>query len=444
MAGPLFLTRSRASGDPCFEMTKTLRSWMLLTTTVSLAAACAEDPMVLKESTTVTIATEGGETSSADGALSLTFAAGAVAAETEVTIETLRDRDDKRLISPVYRVTPAGILANAGVAFDLGTYETEQTEFGFVDDAQYVPIDTCSIDDGAVRCDSPAADLTDLALFLSYVPPDRRLFAGGYWSCLHKRDRTIECWGSITTPNPLARYVAPPTGVFADMSKGHYHHTCARRDDGTVTCFGLLDLDPEPPANEQFTSFSAGAFQSCGIRPDETIACYGNDLYGEASPPPGKFTMVAAGITKSCGLRKDGHVLCWGDDLDPALTAPNGVAGPYVNVDVGDSVCAQKPDDTLDCWASIDEWPGEGSSFAAPTGKFDIYSMGTGHACGIRDDGVTVCWGHESGNGELTPPPGVSFVEVSCGQQFSCGLRADGQVQCWGENSFGQSTPPTF
>src|SRR5688572_815321 len=79
----------------------------------------------LAESTTETISPAGGETKSADGLLTISFPAGAVATPTEVTIVTDRTRTMDGLVSPIYRVSPRGLSFDAPIALELDVHAVE-------------------------------------------------------------------------------------------------------------------------------------------------------------------------------------------------------------------------------------------------------------------------------------------------------------------------------
>jgi len=96
-------------------------------------------------------------------------------------------------------------------------------------------------------------------------------------------------------------------------------HSCARRTNGTITCWGNnADGQSDAPAG-QFNAVVAGgnsnAGYSCGERPDETITCWGNNADGQTDPPAGQFTAVAAGNSHACGLRTPSTIMCWGSLL---------------------------------------------------------------------------------------------------------------------------------
>ena len=63
--------------------------------------------------------------------------------------------------------------------------------------------------------------------------------------------------------------------------------------------------------------------------------------------------------------------------------------------------------------------------------EFTQLAVGEDHVCGLRADGVAVCWGGND-RGQLDVPDGMRFRQLAAGNQFSCGLRLDGALACWG------------
>ena len=59
------------------------------------------------------------------------------------------------------------------------------------------------------------------------------------------------------------------------------------------------------------------------------------------------------------------------------------------------------------------------------------FSIGLGHICLLRDDGVVECAGDDS-HGQASPPPSARYVELDGGDYHTCGLWENGEVECWG------------
>ena len=73
--------------------------------------------------------------------------------------------------------------------------------------------------------------------------------------------------------------------------------------------------------------------------------------------------------------------------------------------------------------------------------RFASMSTDSPH-CGLRTDGTPVCWTKYVDSGLTSPPEGEQFISISASPRHACGLRADGGVVCWGQNWFGQASPP--
>ncbi|MBX3231283.1 MAG: hypothetical protein KIT84_10100 [Labilithrix sp.] len=230
-------------------------------------------------------------------------------------------------------------------------------------------------------------------------------------------------------------------------------HTCARKTDGTVKCWGddsqgqtgtlgaaadaTTSVVATPAAVTSITdarAIAAGRVHTCVAHVSGKLSCWGYNLdgqlgngkSGDRSPAPvevaGGITnafAVAAGGNFSCALRGAGSVVCWGGngsgqlgsgDTSPSLT-PRAVAG---------------------------------------LSGIERISAGQAHVCVVRgEDGKVLCWG-EGGNGQLgngktqgsfEPVEVASLpkaVAVSAGERSTCALTETGSVLCWGANEVGQ------
>jgi alpha-tubulin suppressor-like RCC1 family protein len=71
-------------------------------------------------------------------------------------------------------------------------------------------------------------------------------------------------------------------------------------------------------------------------------------------------------------------------------------------------------------------------------------SAGGYHACAIRSDGETVCWG-DNAYGQLDVPD-ERFATIAAGDYHTCGVREDRSLRCWGSDGKfvdqGQSRAP--
>ncbi|MBU0801261.1 MAG: DUF1566 domain-containing protein, partial [Alphaproteobacteria bacterium] len=167
----------------------------------------------------------------------------------------------------------------------------------------------------------------------------------------------------------------------------------------------------------------------------------------------------------------DGKGWCWGTDtagrlgngaaLTTVQTTPSPIAGGHKWKQIsagGEFTCGIRTDNAAMCWGSDDDGElGNGATTGNQpepvlvTGghQWSKISAGDTHACGIRMDGVAMCWGSDSngrlGNGATggTNAPGIvtgshSWSEIAAGNGHSCGVTTAGVGYCWGEAADGK------
>lgn len=245
-----------------------------------------------------------------------------------------------------------------------------------------------------------------LAIEDPHIPEGTRLTtfdAGRAGVCGVTSDANIVCWdwdGNVRSSSE-DEYTAVSVGSFI----------CALRLDGVVGCSGSID----PPAHERFVSVSAGEGLACGLRDDGFVVCWGLVSHIAESPEQGDFTAVSVGGLGKCGLKSDGSAECWGS------FSPDGAkvrGGRLTALSVG-----KGRDQTFACGLADNE--------------------NTPH-----DEGLPWCWGF-GWDGEQTPPQRERYVAISVtdpgaggGAARACGLREDGVIVCWGDNHYSESHPP--
>ena len=93
-------------------------------------------------------------------------------------------------------------------------------------------------------------------------------------------------------------------------------------------------------------------------------------------------------------------------------------------------------------WGSFPQWNNAqrvNQMAPPPTSGEGVLSAGASHTCGIKSDGIVVCWGDNS-RGQLSGIPNGTFTQVSASNDHTCGIKKDGTITCWGSNLFGQLT----
>ena len=268
------------------------------------------------------------------------------------------------------------------------------------------------------------------------------------------------CQDQPTNPTPAGSGLDGPSlmvvgspNMFTQVNAG-IAHTCARRGDGVVECWGDNSSGQAPAirtaASGTFTEVGAGAYYSCGLRSDGLAECWGANADGQAppirSPASGAFTQLSAGSGYTCALRGDGVAECWGiNTYGQAPATKNAASGVFTQVSAGTSAtCARRADGLVECWGFTGSGGQAPPIKTATTGTFVQVSVGTDHTCALRDDGVVECWGPNSqGQAPATKTAASgSFTQVSAGSFYTCALRQDGVVECWGDPSpfdFGQA-----
>ena len=148
-------------------------------------------------------------------------------------------------------------------------------------------------------------------------------------------------------PSQAAGYSC--SNCFATASPGE-SHTCAIRQDSSLSCWGYDFFGQATPPNfdpEQFDflQVSAGGYHSCvifdcdpgdGRCPFGNAKCWGNDSDGQASVDAfTDFVQISAGGDHTCGLEEDSSLACWGADDYGQISPPFPINIRYVEVSAG-------------------------------------------------------------------------------------------------------------
>ncbi len=313
---------------------------------------------------------------------------------------------------------PPGASTDAGDAGDATSDAVEPIDStGSVDSTG--PIDSTAVpsDTGPITEDSSV-----------HPGPIVQVAGGNVHTCALASDGTVFCWGydndgelgdgapTVFRTRPVRVLAAPgvPLSSIVEIATGGYH-TCARKADGTVWCWGRNGEG------------QVGAPEMSLIPHAVPVLV----LTSKGGPPPRDVVQLAAGYTYTCARKKDGTAFCWGYNGDGQL---------------GDGLFeteAQRP------------WPAPvlGSTGVPLTGVAQI-AAGMKHTCAVKVDGTVVCWGQNDsgqlGDGTMAEPatlvrrfpapvlvsaggPALSGVaEVSLGQRQTCARTVAGAVLCWG------------
>ena len=264
--------------------------------------------------------------------------------------------------------------------------------------------------DGSVRCWGSDAHADD-------EPPSSDTFeeihTANTYSCGVLTNQSVACWGE-------GQGTAIPDGESFETIALGFDHACGLRANGTVLCWGGQTSDEECASNEYncgqglspagtFTQIAAGHYSNCGLREEGTVECWGagrtddsiSPNWGQALAPSGSFVQLFAGFWHYCALDASGEATCWG-------------AGTQ-NVCSGPPICtaAKQPHRRVKS--------SRRSGSAGFTAAESV--LMTSRLVGVPIDLVS---------GDLDPPSTEVFDDFKAGQNHSCGLRADGVGICWG------------
>jgi alpha-tubulin suppressor-like RCC1 family protein len=293
------------------------------------------------------------------------------------------------------------------------------------------------------------------------------LFSDSGHTCARLSDGTARCWGRNASgqlgngtdtssatpvvvqydsdplpPEPGDDHVDPlPLPDVAEVSAGG-SHSCARKTNGTVWCWG-----------------SNGNGQLGIGDPDVTRSLLATQVKREITPddsdddiPLTGVESVAAGGRHSCASTASnlpGQVLCWGDNdrgqLGDGTYASTTLPSPILTIPMS----TPNPDD-------------RNPRAVALTG-------GSAHTCAVMDNASARCWGDDThgqlGDGGVggrsadpVTPVGIDndtadtirsallglmqpddlVTSLSAGRRNTCASLIDNTVSCWGSNSSGQ------
>jgi alpha-tubulin suppressor-like RCC1 family protein len=284
-----------------------------------------------------------------------------------------------------------------------------------------------------------------------------RVSVGGSLSCALRRGGRVACWGT-GHGNRLGlgrgRRASEPVSIDGLSSVVQVVvgllHACALRDDGVVLCWGgnpSGQCGVEPPGwglgRSVFPPFAVaglrdvvelageGSTHTCARRRDGHVLCWGHGARGElgngaltSSHRPVEVVGISdavevASSDSTCVRTRAGRVLCWGSNS-------YGVLGQG-------------------CTSERCATPVAITGFDPPT----QLTVGGEFACGRLADGYVTCWGRDEygqlGDGQTVNRSHPEFirrlsgvVEVDAGLAHACARRDDGSVWCWGSIANGR------
>ncbi|NCU42135.1 MAG: hypothetical protein EOM19_05475, partial [Candidatus Moranbacteria bacterium] len=314
---------------------------------------------------------------------------------------------------------------------------------------------------------------------VGYLEGVSQISLGASHSCALKTDGTAWCWGrnnygqlgdnntSIDRYTPVQVLGVNASGFLQGVSQvsSGESHTCAIKTDGTVWCWGY-NLSGRLGDNTTTSKFT----------PVQVVGVGNVGFLQEVS-------RISVGGQHSCVLKNDTTVFCWGfngagqlgDNTTTNRYTPiqvlgiggNGYLEGISQISLGAShTCITKTDGTAYCWGRnnygqlgnntvIDQYTPVQVLGVGGSGFFSgvsLISVGGSHACALKTDGTTYCWGFNSSGQlgdntttqRLTPVQvlgggGSGFLsgvsQISVGSYHTCSLTVNNIALCWGSNS---------
>lgn len=255
--------------------------------------------------------------------------------------------------------------------------------------------------------------------------------------------------------------------------------TCARRDDGTVWCWGAngkgeLGADPSTtesasplpvPGIDNATAVFAGprATGACAtVGTGGTLVCWGMGKGGAKTQGLNAVVSATVGNGFACARTTQGKLWCWGQNAagqcadgtlgGPEVPSPKLVSAAGVtSVGAGnDFACLLNEQQEVFCWGA-DTYGQLGNGLpkaSEPTPQLVMggakgLSVGGFHAC-ASDDSAFSCWGIALNAASPILIPGVAIPtamsSVGSADGTDCGVFGPAEVRCWVANIVAPTT----
>ncbi len=318
-----------------------------------------------------------------------------------------------------------GLISCVGPAFDTTNGATAFPATGAFTSLRVAEDHACAIatTDRTVKCWGKNA--TGIAVPAGTTAHDIAVFANG--GCALSLDgTTVTCWGGATA-NAL------PAGNYALLESSR-NGVCALGRNGLATCSPATLA----PANVAFKRLRLGPTTSCGVKLDDTLQCWSGSAAAQAAPA-GAYIEVSPGAGFGgdfvCGRTLTGGYTCWGDSrISVESTVP---LGDYLRPLLwgGNRLALQTTAGAVVYAGNVEATDPVRAGMPASLAPFADVTVGSQHACGLKPDGTTQCWG-ASFITSVPAPAGRTYSAIRAGQNGTCGIEANTRrVSCWGHTT---------
>jgi alpha-tubulin suppressor-like RCC1 family protein len=289
------------------------------------------------------------------------------------------------------------------------------------------------------------------------------------------------------------RYVLPPKRIEGlprvKQVSAERDTVCAVSENGDVYCWGDdsagvtgrphigKDAVASTPTRiegvDHVVEVRTGGGPACARKEDGTVWCWGSTLLGNTGVPfdpmksvtsptriEGIVDAVELDVTlyKSCARHSNGDVSCWGAVLPgpeisiTPVTVPNVHHARQIALQWFQSIALLEDGSVMAWGADANGAEIRGIPETIPNlGNTRAVSAQGGNGCALRNDGTVWCWGDndkgqvgqgvaENGFTLITrakPVPNLSAVAIAVGETSSCATRTTGDVTCFGLSELG-------
>jgi alpha-tubulin suppressor-like RCC1 family protein len=254
-------------------------------------------------------------------------------------------------------------------------------------------------------------------------------------------------------PSPFPKIVPPNPEDFVEITAGDFH-TCARKNNGNVYCWGMYGGDRYIQGASKILrptlvasgakAITAGAAHTCMLNLSGLASCWGNGDVGQL------------------GLQSG---YSYGQITGGPVAAPPGASTPltFIAIDAGGWSTCGVTTTQLFCWGELGavnssaQWTGSPTLIANYFGASPQLAVGFRHACITSDSfNETDCWGRNDDFQAGVDPAQAMFYpgtqnlifaqandlgatkRASADSNFTCADLVNGTVRCFGNNVYGQ------